>query len=74
MKQFPITYKSEHIESVTECCLLGLKLSTDIQNRNIEATIQTFYRKCNEVQFDFSMLSSDIESKLISPCGIDFYG
>ena len=49
MKQFPITYKSEHIESVTECCLLGLKLSTDIQNRNIEATIQTFYRKCNEV-------------------------
>ena len=45
-----------------EYCLLGLKISTDIQNRNIEAAIQTFYRKCNEVRFDFSMLSSEIKS------------
>ena len=36
---------------------------TDVLNRNIDATSQTFYRKCNEVRFDFSMLSNDIKSK-----------
>ena len=55
-------------------CLLGFKISTDVLNRNIDATIQTFYRKCNEVRFDFSMLSSDIKSKLISTYCMDLYG
>ena len=45
---------------IKECCLLRFEISTDILNRNIDATIQTFYRKCNEVRFDFPMLSSDI--------------
>ena len=52
----------------------GFKISTDVLNRNIDATIQTFYRKCNEVRFDFSMLSSDIKSKLISTYCMDLMG
>ena len=51
-----------------------ITLSTDVLNRNIDATFQTFYRKCNEVRFDFSMLSSDIRSKLISTYCMDLYG
>ena len=62
MKQCPVIFKNESIEFVKECCLLGFKISTDLLNRNIDATIQTFYRKCNKVRFDFSMLSSDIKS------------
>ena len=37
MKQFPVILNNENIEFVEDCCLLGLKISTDIQNRNIEA-------------------------------------
>ena len=47
---------------------------TDVLNRNIDATSQTFYRKFNEVRFDFSMLSNDIKSKLISIYCMDLYG
>ena len=43
------------IEFVKECCLLWFKISTDILNRNIDATMQTFYRKCNDVRFDFML-------------------
>ena len=74
MKQCPVIFKNESIEFVKECCLLGFKISTDVLNRNIDATIQTFYRKCNEVRFDFSMLSCDIKSKLISTYCMDLYG
>ena len=28
--------------------MYGMVISTDVLNRNIDATIQTFYRKCNE--------------------------
>ena len=52
MKQCPVIFKNESIEFVKECCLLGFKISTDVLNRNIDATIQTFYRKCNEVRCD----------------------
>ena len=54
--------------------MYGMVISTDNLNRNIDATIQTFYRKCNEVRFDFSMLSSDIKSRLISTYCMDLYG
>ena len=49
MKQFPVIFKNDSIEFVKECCLLGFKISTDVLNRNIDATIQTFYRKCKKV-------------------------
>ena len=49
LKQFSITYKNEKIEFVKESCLFGFKISTHIQNRNIEVRIQTLYRKCNEI-------------------------
>ena len=59
---------------IKECCFLRFEISTDVLNRNIDATIQTFYRKCNEVQFDFPMLSSDIKSTLIFTYCMDLYG
>ena len=74
MKQLPIIFKYESIEFIKECCLLGFNISTDILIRNTDTTIQTFYRICNEVRFDFSMLSSDIKSKLISTYCMDLYG
>ena len=69
-----VLFKNESVEFVKECCLLGFKISTDVLNRNIDATIQTFYKKCNVVRFDFSMLSSDIKSKLLSTYCMDLYG
>ena len=74
MEQFPVIFKNESIEFVKECCRLGFKISTDILNRNTDATIQTFYRKCNQVRFDFSMLSSNIKSNLVSTYCMDLYG
>ena len=74
MKQFPVIFKNESSEFVKACCLLGFKISTDVLNKNIDASIQIFYRKCNKVRFDFSMLSSDIKSKLISTYCMDLYG
>ena len=32
---------------------LGLSISRDILNRDIQLSINTFNRKCNEVRFDF---------------------
>ena len=43
IKQFLITFKNGNIEFVKNCCLLGLKISTDLLASNIEGTIQTFY-------------------------------
>ena len=74
MKQFPVIFKNESIGFVKESCLLRIKISTDVLNRNIDAAIQTFHRKCNEVRFNFSMLSSDIKSKLISTYVRTFMG
>ena len=48
-------------------------MSAAILNRNIDATI-TFYRKCNEARFDFSMLSRDTKSILFFTYCMDIYG
>ena len=39
MKQCPVIFKNESIKFVKECCLRGFKISTDVLNRNIDATI-----------------------------------
>ena len=51
----PVILKNESIEFVKECCLLGLKISTDILNRNIDATIQTFFIE-NVTNFELTFL------------------
>ena len=56
MKQFPVVYKMSPLNLFKNVVL----------QRNIDARIQTIYRKCNEVRFYFSMLSSDNKSILIS--------
>ena len=53
---------------------LGFSISRDILNRDIQSSITMFNRKCNEVSLDFSILNSDIKSKLISIFCMDLYG
>ena len=59
---------------VDKCTFLGLSISRDILNRDTQSSINTFNRKCNEVRLDFSILNSDIKSKLISIFCMDLYG
>ena len=54
MKQFPVIYKNESIEFDKECCLLGFKISTDILNKNIDATFKHFIE--NVTKFDLTFL------------------
>ena len=37
---------------VDKCKCIGLSISRDILNRDIQSSINTFNRKCNEVRFD----------------------
>ena len=53
MKQFPVIFKNESIEFVKEFCLLGFKISTDILNRNIDATIQHFIKSVTKFDLTF---------------------
>ena len=46
---------------VDKCKFLGFSISRD---RDIQSSINTFNRKCNEVRLDFSILNSDIKSNL----------
>ena len=59
---------------VDKCKFLGFSISRDILNRDIQSSINTFNRKCNEVSLDFSILKCDIKSKLISIFCMDLYG
>ena len=56
---------------VDKCIFLDLSISRDILNRDIQSSINTFNGKCNDVRLDFSILISDIKSKLISIFCID---
>ena len=59
---------------VYKCKFLGFSISRDILNRDIQSSISTFNRECNEVRFDLSILNSEIKSKLISIFRMDLYG
>ena len=61
-----IQFMGSPIGFVDKCKFLGFSISLDILNRDIQLSINTFNRKCNEVSLDFSILNSDIKSKLIS--------
>ena len=66
--------RREHMFNLWEALLcfvdkykfLGFSISRDILNRDIQSSINMLNRKCNEVRLDFSILNSDIKSKLIS--------
>ena len=40
-------------------------ISRNILNRDMQSSMNMFNRKCNKVRLDFSILNSDIKSKLI---------
>ena len=61
-----IQFMGSPIGFVDKCKFLGFSISRDIFTRDIQSSINTFNRKCNEVSLDFSILNSDIKSKLIS--------
>ena len=61
-----IQFNGSPIGFVDKCKFLGFSISRDILNRDIQSSKNTFNRKCNEVSLYFSILHSDIKSKLIS--------
>ena len=70
----PITFMNETVECVKNCTLLGIHITNDHLERNINATIQNFYSRCNEILLDFSTISSHIKSNLIRTYCLDAYG
>ena len=48
---------------VDKCKFLGFSISRDILNRDIQSSINTINRKCNDVRLDFSISNSEIKSK-----------
>ena len=69
-----IYFMGQKIDFVEKCKFLGSVLCKDILDRDINSTIHTFYRKYNEIKLDFSMLSSELKSKLIDTYCMDLYG
>ena len=69
-----IQFMGSPIGFVDKCKFLGFSISRDILYRDIQSSINTFNRKCNEGSLNFSILNSDIKSKLISIFCMDLYG
>ena len=67
-------FMHEPIEFVSKIQLLGINISTDIYDRHISSTVRHFYCRTNEVLFDFSSISYDIKSRLMSTYCLDLYG
>ena len=56
-----IQFTGNPIGFVDKCKFLGFTISRDILNIDIQSSINTFNRKCNDVSLDFSILNSDIK-------------
>ncbi len=69
-----IYFMDRKIDFVEKCKFLGSIITTNISDRDVASTINTFNRKCNEINMDFSQLSSDIKSNLMSTYCMDLYG
>ncbi len=69
-----IHFMGKRIEFVDKCKLIGTIITRNILVRDMTSTINTFNRKCNELNMDFAQLSSDIRSKLMSSYCLDVYG
>ena len=67
-----VNFLGSPIGFVDTCNFVGFSISRDILNRDIQSLINTFNRKYNEVRLDFSILNSDIKSKLISIVWMQF--
>ena len=59
---------------VDKCNFLDFSISRDILNRDIQSSMNTFNRKCNQVSLDFSILNRDIKSIFISIFCMDLHG
>ena len=69
-----IVFMHEPIEFVSKVQLLGINISTDYYDRYISDTVRHFYCSTNEILFDFSSISCDIKSRLMSTYCLDLYG
>ena len=69
-----IVFMHEPIEFVSKIQLLSINISTDIYDRHISDTVRHFYCRTNEDLFDFSSISCDIKSRLMSTYCLDLYG
>ena len=69
-----IVFMHEPIEFVSKIQLLDISISTDIYDRHISDAVRHYYCRTNEVLFDFSSISCDIKSRLMSSYCLDLYG
>lgn len=69
-----IQFMDNDIDFVDKCILLGVHISRNIFDKDIHSTVNTFYRKCNEVKMDFAGLTSDIKSSLLMSYCMCLYG
>ena len=69
-----IVFMHEPIEFVSKIQLLCINISTDIYDKHISDTVTHFYCRTNEVLFNFSSISCDIKSRLMSTYFLDLYG
>ena len=67
-------FMHEHIEFVSKIQLLAINISADIYDRHISDTVKHLYCRTNGVLFDFSSISCDIKSRLMSTYCLDLYG
>ena len=70
-----INFMNNAIEFVNNTQLLGIYISNDILDRNINCTVQHYYSKCNSILYDFKDITScDLKSKLCNTYFLDLYG
>ena len=54
------------INTRIECVLLGIHIANDFSDKNVFHTVHKFYRKCNELRYDFKLLPIVVKSQLFS--------
>ena len=67
-------FMHQPIEFVSKVQLLGINIFTDNYDRHISDTVRHCYWRTNEILFDFSFISCDIKSRLMSTYCLDLYG
>lgn len=72
--QPPLHFMGKQIEFVKESLLLGIPLSESLSDKCVSNTVQKFYRKSNELRFDFNSLPCDVKSSLFTTFCLDAYG
>ena len=63
---YSLLFKGNYIEFVDFCKLLGVIMSRNITDRHMYSAVHGFYRKRNDVLYDFASLTSHVKFSLFS--------